>query len=174
MQQVKAMCSEAKVKLFAVSKRASEVECRCPVSDGNGKATRVEMVLYNYYTIVLFSDAQSAQVLLLGLTLLKTSKLGPQYRARLELRVAAIHLSFSQTKPVAYTSIIMEEEDDDFYTQNGDAPVKNEQPTNQDDPNEQPDIDLDGEDDDDDDDDDDDSDIDIITEHKDGVAPEPP
>ncbi|CAD0109270.1 unnamed protein product [Aureobasidium uvarum] len=70
----------------------------------------------------------------------------------------------------------MEEEDDDFYTQNGDAPVKNEQPTNQDDPNEQPDLNLDDQDDDDDDedDDDDDSDIDIITEHKDGAAPEPP
>lgn len=68
----------------------------------------------------------------------------------------------------------MEEEDDDFYTQNGDATDKNEQPTNQDDPNEQPDINLDDEDDDDDDEDDDDSDIDIITEHKDGLVPEPP
>lgn len=70
----------------------------------------------------------------------------------------------------------MEEEDDDFYTQNGNVTVKNEQPTNQDDPNEQPDIDLDDEDDedDDDDDDDDDSDIDIITEHKEGAAPDPP
>jgi pre-mRNA 3'-end-processing factor FIP1 len=68
----------------------------------------------------------------------------------------------------------MEEEDDDFYEQNGQATVKNEQPTNQDDPNEQPDIDLDDEDDEDDDDDDDDSDIDIITEHKEGAAPDPP
>lgn len=69
----------------------------------------------------------------------------------------------------------MEEEDDDFYTQNGDAPVKNEQPTNRDDPNEQPDLNLDDQDDDDeDDDDDDDSDIDIITEHKEGAAIEPP
>ena len=67
----------------------------------------------------------------------------------------------------------MEEEDDDFYAQNGDATVKNEQPTNQDDPNEQPDIDLDDEDDE-DDDDSDDSDIDIITEHKEGAAPDPP
>lgn len=68
----------------------------------------------------------------------------------------------------------MEEEDDDLYAQNGDATVKNEQSTNQDDPNEQPDIDLDDQDDEDDDDDSDDSDIDIITEHKEGAAPDPP
>lgn len=67
----------------------------------------------------------------------------------------------------------MEEEDDDFYAQNGDSTVKNEQPTNRDDPNEQPDIELDDEDDE-DDDDSDDSDIDIITEHKEGAAPDPP
>ncbi|THY76333.1 hypothetical protein D6C86_05507 [Aureobasidium pullulans] len=67
----------------------------------------------------------------------------------------------------------MEEEEDDFYDQNGDVPVKNEQPTNQDDPNDQPDIDVDDEDED-DEDEDSDSDIDIITEHKEGAAPEPP
>lgn len=70
----------------------------------------------------------------------------------------------------------MEEEEDDFYTQNGDAPVKNEQPGDRDEPMNQPDDDVqDDEDDDDDDDSDDDSiDINIITERKEGPAQDPP
>lgn len=65
----------------------------------------------------------------------------------------------------------MEEEDDDFYTQNGDAPAQNEQPNNQDLATNQPDL---NDSDEEEDDEDDDSDINIITEHKEGAAPEPP